>query len=203
MQEYIKDQVSIFPGGWEELLKEGFFATDASKPNYGKTRNPDFTFKTKTGKIELFNERYKDFGLFPLPKYCEPQSESKRGEYRFLVGRTAWNTHTSTQSNPYLWEIEKENMVWINSDEARRLGIADGDYVFVKSKISEQRIKAYVTEKIRPDCVFYSNGWGRQSPWMSKVYKTGASEAELLDDVLDTISGSVCMHETFVTVNKA
>jgi thiosulfate reductase / polysulfide reductase chain A len=203
IQDYIKYQVSIFPGAWDELLKEGFFTTEATKPNYGKTRKPDFAFKTKTGKIELFNERYKDSGLFPLPKYCEPQAESKRGEYRFLVGRTAWNTHTSTQSNPYLWEIEKENMVWVNTDEARKLGIAHGDYVIVKSKISEQRIKAYVTEKIRPDCVFYSNGWGRQSPWMSKIYKTGASEAELLDDVLDSISGSACMHETFVTLKKA
>jgi thiosulfate reductase / polysulfide reductase chain A len=203
IQDYIKYQVSTFPGAWDELLKEGFFATEASKPNYGKTRKPEFLFKTKTGKIELFNERYKDFGLFPLPKYCEPQADSKRGEYRFLVGRTAWNTHTSTQSNPYLWEIEKENTVWINTGEARKLGIAQGDYVLVKSKISEQRIKANVTEKIRPDCVYYSNGWGRLSPWMSKIYKTGASEAELLDDVLDTISGSVCMHETFVTLKKA
>jgi thiosulfate reductase / polysulfide reductase chain A len=202
IHDYIKFQVSEYPGAYEALLKEGFFKPAGSKPRYGSTRTPDFRFKTKTGKIELFNERYKDFGLFPFPKYCEPVGEARPGTYRFLVGRTAWNTHTSTQSNPYLWEIQKENTIWINTDEARKLGISQGDDVLVKSKISEQQIKAYVTEKIRPDCVFYVNGWGRRSPWMSRIYKTGASEADILEDVLDTISGSVCMHETFVTVKK-
>jgi thiosulfate reductase/polysulfide reductase chain A len=202
IQEYIKHQVALYPGAWEELLKEGFFTPDGGQPRYGSTRNPEFRFKTKTGKIELFNERYKDFGLFPLPKYCEPSALPGPGQYRFLVGRTAWNTHTSTQNNPYLWEIQKVNSIWINTREAKKLGIANGDEVLVKSKISQQRIKAYVTEKIRPDCVFYVNGWGRQSPWMSNIYKKGASESEILEDVLDTISGSMCMHETFVTITK-
>jgi thiosulfate reductase/polysulfide reductase chain A len=118
------------------------------------------------------------------------------------VGRTAWNTHSSTQNNPYLWEIQKENTVWINTGEAAKLGIADGDRVRVKSKIGEQTLRAYVTEKIRPDCVFYVNGWNRKSPMLARVYGTGASESEILDDVIDSISGSVCMHETFVTLQK-
>ncbi len=202
IQELIKKQVSDYPGGYKALLTEGFFTTEGGKPRYGSTRVPGHRFPTKTGKIELFNERYKETGLFPLPTYCEPKSMPKSGEYRFLVGRTAWNTHTSTQDIPYLWEIQKENAVWINTNEARKLGIRSGDLVRVKSKVGEQRIKAYVTEKIRPDCVFYVNGWGRLSPWMSRVYKTGASEAEIIEDVVDSISGSACLHETFVTVNK-
>ncbi|MDY6823429.1 MAG: molybdopterin-dependent oxidoreductase [Thermodesulfobacteriota bacterium] len=203
IQDFIRHQVKSHPGGWEQLLKEGFFTTEGGRPRYGYTRKPGFRFKTKTGRIEFFNERYKSAGLFPLPKYCEPEVLPEKGEYRFLVGRTAWNTHTSTQNNPYLWEIQKENALWIHTDEAGKMGIRSGDEVIVKSHIGAQRIKAYVTEKIRPDCLFYVNGWGRHSPWMSRVYKTGASEAEILDDVLDSISGSACMHETFVTVTKA
>ncbi len=202
VQEFIKHQVSKHPGAWEELLKEGFFTTDGGKARYGSTRNSEYRFKTKTGKIELFNERYKDKGLYPLPKFCEPEYRPKENEYRFLVGRTAWNTHSSTQNNPYLWEIQKENTVWINVGEAAKLGIAGGDRVRVKSKIGEQTLRAYVTEKIRPDCVFYVNGWNRKSPMLSRVYGHGASESEILDDVIDSISGSVCMHETFVTLQK-
>lgn len=202
VQELIKKQVSDYPGAYKALLTEGFFTTEGGKPRYGSTRVPGHRFPTKTGKIELFNERYKETGLFPLPTYCEPKSMPRSGEYRFLVGRTAWNTHTSTQDIPYLWEIQKENAVWINTNEAARLGIRSGDLVRVKSKVGEQRIKAYVTEKIRPDCVYYVNGWGRLSPWMTRVYKTGASEAEIIEDVVDSISGSACLHETFVTVNK-
>lgn len=203
IQDYIKHQLTDHPGAYEEMLKEGFFTLDGGRPVYGSTRKPGYRFKSKTGKIELFNERYKDFGLFPLPKYCEPEEKPNPNEYRFLVGRNAWNTHTSTQNNPYLWELQKENSVWVNTDEAKKLGIVTGEYVRVKSKIGEQRLKAYVTEKIRPDCVFYVNGYGRKSPWMSNIYKSGASEAEIIVDVLDTISGGVCMHETFVTIEKA
>lgn len=202
IQEFIKHQVSNHPGGYEELLKEGFFTIEGGRGHYGSTRKPGYRFKTKTGKIELFNERYNDSGLFPLPKYCEPDVGAMPAGYRFLVGRSAWHTHTSTQNNPYLWEIQKENALWINTREACRLGIASGDEVVVRSKVGEQRLKAFVTEKIRPDCVFYVNGWGRRSPWMSRVYRSGASEADILEDVLDSISGSACLHETFVTVEK-
>ncbi|NOY69967.1 MAG: molybdopterin-dependent oxidoreductase [Deltaproteobacteria bacterium] len=204
IQEYIKTQVSNYPGALEKLMNNGFFTVESKKPTYGATRTPGFRFKTKTGKIEILNERYKEFGLFPLPKYCEPKNfVQKSGTYRFLVGRTAWNTQTTTQNIPYLWEIEKENAVWINPGEAGKLGIVSGDYVWIKSRVGKQRIKALVTEKIRPDCVFYSNGWGRRSPWLSRVYKSGASEAEIIEDVLDSISGGTCLHETFVSITKA
>jgi len=81
--------------------------------------------------------------------------------------------------------------------------IKTGDYVLVKSKVGEQKILAYATEKIRPDSVFYANGWGRRTPGMPLVYKRGGSEAEILEDVLDPISGSAAMHETFVRITKA
>ncbi len=201
IQEYMKHQLSVHPGAWEAIRRKGFFAL-SDQGRYGSTRKEDFRFKTKTGKIELYNERYKDYGLDPLPTYCHGDEPGKN-EYRFLVGRTAWNTHTATQNIPYLWEIQKENAVWINTAEAKRLGISDGEYVFVKSSVSEQKIRAYVTEKIRPDCVYYVNGWNRRSPAMSLVYRRGASEAEILEDTLDSISGSAAMHETFVTIRKA
>jgi len=201
IQDYIKHQLSNHPGAYETILKHGVFSL-SDQPQYGSTRDKDFRFKTKTGKIEFYNERYNDKGLDPMPSYCEPAEPQKEDEYRFLVGRTAWNTHTSTQNIPHLWEIQKENSVWINTKEARKLNIADGDMVKVTSKVGEQALRAYVTEKIRPDCVYYVNGWGRLSPGMSRVYKKGASESEILEDTLDSISGSAAMHETYVKIRK-
>jgi thiosulfate reductase/polysulfide reductase chain A len=200
-QDYIKHQLSGHPGAYEQMLSEGlFYKSDQAK--YGSTLVPGYRFKTRTGKIELFNVKYPEKGLDGLPVYKAP-IQPEPGKFRFILGRHGWNTHTGTQNNGFLWEIQKENTLWINSAEAKKLNIVDGDEVKVKSNVGEQVLKAYVTEKIRPDCVFYAHGFGRLSPQMSYVYKKGASQAEILEDYIEPISGNAAMHETFVTVTKA
>lgn len=201
LQEYIKYQVEQYPGAYETLLKTGMFAL-SDKPTYGKTREPGFRFKTKSGKIELFNLKYEAKGLAPLPVYKRGR-QPKPGQYRFILGRHGYNTHSGTQNNEYLWEIEKENSLWVNTKEALKLGVKTGDYVNVKSKVGEQRVMVRITEKIRHDCVFYAHGYGRISAQMSLVYKRGASQAAILEDYIEPISGNTALHETFVTITKA
>ncbi|PLX69460.1 MAG: molybdopterin oxidoreductase [Denitrovibrio sp.] len=201
MEDYIKFQLSAYPGGYETMMKEGMLAIKDT-PTYGKTLKPGFRFKTRTGKIELLNSKYGAKGLDPLPVYQAPR-QPEPGKFRFILGRHAWNTHTGTQNNGFLWEIQKENTVWINSAAAKKLNIVDGDLVKVTSKVGEQEIRAFVTEKIRPDCVFYAHGFGRLSPQLSLVYKKGASQAEILEDYIEPISGNAALHETFVTITKA
>jgi thiosulfate reductase/polysulfide reductase chain A len=202
VRDIIKFQLSKHPGAHEKIMQDGvFFLSD--KPQYGSTRKPGYRFSTKSGKIELLNERYKQRGLFELPEYCEPKTEPDKDTYRFLVGRRAWNTHAGTQNIPYLWEIQKENSIWINTREAEKLGVRTGDYVHVTSSVGEQKVRVLATEAIRPDCVYFVNGWNRRSPRMSLVYKRGASEAEILEDTLESISGSAAMHETLVRIRRA
>jgi thiosulfate reductase/polysulfide reductase chain A len=201
IQDYIKYQLKDYPGAYEQMLKEGLFYV-SDQPTYGKTRKPGFRFKTRTGKIELANVKYPSKGLDALPTYAAPR-QPEPGKYRFILGRHGWNTHTGTQNNEFLWEIQKINKLWINPVEAKKLNIVDGDRVKIKSSVGEQETEAYVTEKIRPDCVFYAHGFGRLSPQLSLVYKKGASQAEILEDYIEPISGNAAMHETFVTISKA
>ncbi|MGE4266380.1 MAG: molybdopterin-dependent oxidoreductase [Deferribacterales bacterium] len=201
LEEYIKHQLADHPGAYEQMMKEGvFYLTDEA--SYGKTRNPEFRFKTRTGKIELANVKYADKGLSPLPIYAAPR-QPEPGKYRMILGRHGFNTHTGTQNNEYLWEIQKENVIWINTAEAKKIGVISGDYVTVKSSVGEQTIKVFSTEKIRKDCVFFAHGYGRLSPQLSLVYKKGASQAAILEDYLEPISGNAAMHETFVSIAKA
>lgn len=200
-EEYIKYQLSAYPGAYEQMMKEGVFYI-SDQPKYGNTRKAGFRFKTRSGKIELVNTKYADKGLDPLPVYAAPR-QPEPGKFRFVLGRHAWNTHSGTQNNSFLWEIQKENTLWINAAEAKKLNIVDGDKVKVKSSVGEQELHAYVTEKIRPDVVFYAHGFGRLSPQLSHVYKKGASQSEILEDYIEPISGNAAMHETFVTVTKA
>lgn len=201
MEEFIKYQLSKYPGAYEMILKEGVFYK-SDKPVYGNSKKEGARFKTKTGKIELFNLKYEEKGLDPLPVYRRP-SQPEPGKYRFILGRHAWNTHAGTQNNALLHEIEPENKIWLNTKEALKLGVKTGDYVFVKSKVGEQKVKVYATEKIRPDCVFYAHGFGRISKGLSLVYEKGASQAAILEDMVEPISGNAAMHETFVEIRKA
>jgi thiosulfate reductase/polysulfide reductase chain A len=200
IQEYIKYQVQDYENGYEKLLSEGvIYTTDQGV--YGKMSSSDTRFKTRSGKIELVNVKYPDKGLDAIPVYRRAR-QPKDGQFRFILGRHGWNTHTGTQNNEYLWEVQKENTLWINPKEALKLGIRSGDTVAVTSSVGEQTIKAEVTEKIHPDCVFYAHGFGRLSKGMSLVYQKGASQAAILEDYIEPISGNAAMHETFVTVRK-
>ncbi len=201
MEEHIKHQLSGYKGGFEMLLKEGVFYVKDT-PTYGKLRKPGARLKTKTGKVELYNLKYEKKGLDPLPVYHSPK-EPKSGQYRFILGRHAWLTHSGSTNNPYLLINEKENHLWINTKEALKLGLKSGDYAKVKSSVGEQKVKVMATDKIRPDCVFYAHGYGHISPLMTLVYNVGASQAAILEDYLDPISGNAALHETFVTISKA
>jgi len=198
----IEHQMSGHPGGFEKLMEDGCFWIH-DKPVYGSIYKKG-RFKTRTGKIEIFSQRYLDKGLKPLPEYLKHE-EPQAGEYRFVVGRHGQFTHANTQNNMWLLEAygETENVLWLNTKVAREKGLKSGDRVKVKSKVGEQTVKLLATEYIREDTVYYLHGFGRLSEGLTNIYKKGASDAAILVDYVDTISGNCAMHETFVTIEKA
>jgi thiosulfate reductase/polysulfide reductase chain A len=64
-------------------------------------------------------------------------------------------------------------------------------------------VKAWVTDRIRPDCVHLPHGWGQTSPALTQASGAGASDQDLIEARWDRISGNAALHETFVTVEKA
>ena len=98
--------------------------------------------------------------------------------------------------------LKAENRLWINRASAAARGIADGDVVVVRSPIAEVRMKAWATDRIRPDCVHLPHGFGQTSPGMTLAAGAGASDQDLIEPRWDRISGNAALHETFVTVEK-
>ena len=158
-------------------------------------------FKTRSKKIELFNSRYEERGIDPMPVYNPPKTVPEN-HFRIVVGRNAYITQSASTNNALLWELEQENSLWIHPAPAERLGIRPGDTVEVKSTAGQGRLKARVTEDTRPDTVYMDTGFGVISKGLSKIYGKGACIAEVLEDQADDISGNMAMHETIVTVNK-
>jgi thiosulfate reductase/polysulfide reductase chain A len=158
-------------------------------------------FKTRSKKIELYNERYGENGIDPMPVYHPPQVVPRR-HFRIVVGRNAYITQSASTNNALLWELERENSLWIHPDPAKGLGIRQADLVEVRSKAGSGQLKALVTEKIRPDTVYMDTGFGVISKGLSKIFGKGACIVDVLIDEADEISGNMAMHETIVTVRK-
>jgi thiosulfate reductase/polysulfide reductase chain A len=158
-------------------------------------------FKTRSKKIELFNSRYAENGIDPMPVYTPPPA-TPQNHFRIVVGRNAYITQSASTNNALLWELERENCLWIHPAAAERLGIQNGERVEVKSSAGKGRLKARVTKDTRPDTVYMDTGFGVISKGLSKIFGKGACIADVLEDHADKISGNMAMHETFVTVQK-
>lgn len=202
VESHTKAALADHPGSLDKLREKGFFSTDL-KLKFGEYRSGKKTVRTKTGKVELYSEDFARRGLEPLPVYRRP-ADIGEGKFRFVVGRHAIHTHSSTAAFPDLnWHM-KENAVWINPVSARKLGIKTGDTVLMKNRTGgEVKIKALLTEGIRPDCLYYANGFDSLSPDKPLVYGKGASQAAILESHFESISGSALLHETIVEIRRA
>jgi thiosulfate reductase/polysulfide reductase chain A len=202
IEQWVEAEAKELPvqNGLEHMKKRGVVAI--SQPKYGTTRNAAHRFVTKSGKIELYSERLKEAGHDPLPVYTAPAQPSP-GKFRLVLGRKATITHATLTNLPWLHEHNPENHLWIHPDPAARLNIQSGDLLEVASTVGQVRLKARVTEEIRPDCVFMLHGFGKKSAWLRRVQGVGAADAVLLETAWDKVSGNAAMHETFVSVAKA
>ncbi len=163
-------------------------------------------FKTPSGKIEIISEVLEKAGLPSLKPYQSP-APPPAGKFRLVYGRVAVHTHSHTQNNPLLHQMMDENTLWINTEQAAKLGISDGDIVEVTAANGYQgRLRAFVTDFIHPEAVYTVHGFGRQVPRQTRTYERGVSDQRLMAgllDVWDQAGGAISLCESFVTVKPA
>jgi thiosulfate reductase/polysulfide reductase chain A len=197
IEDFRKAQLEGLPEVANAIEADGVY--NVVGPTYGIHEGKPF--KTRSKKIEIYNSRYADKGIDPMPVYTPPK-KPPRGHFRMVVGRNAYITQSASTNNALLWELEKENTLWIHPRSADRLGIAHNDMVAVSSSAGQGRLKARVTTDTRPDTVYMDTGFGVISKGLSNIAGKGACIAEVLEDRADKVSGNMAMHETFVAVRK-
>jgi thiosulfate reductase/polysulfide reductase chain A len=166
-------------------------------------RKKGLKFKTPSKKIELVSSMLEDNGLPSFPAY-EPPKSPPEGHYRLLTGKVAIHTQGTSINNTLLNELQPENTLWINTDEARKLGIKTGDAVEVASTNSVQKVKASVTDFIHPEAVYTLHGFGREIPFQTRAYKKGMRDNTLMGGLLTVAVGGNCpITDCFVKVRKA
>jgi molybdopterin-containing oxidoreductase family molybdopterin binding subunit len=127
----------------------------------------DKSFPTKSGRIEFYVERLIPYDQ-QLPGYKEPLEASrtnplfKKYPLTFLSTHTRFRTHSQFVNLPWLKELNNngEGFLEINPSDAKPRGIGDGDVVKVFNDRGFMKVKARLTEGIKPGVVnCYQGGW--------------------------------------------
>jgi thiosulfate reductase/polysulfide reductase chain A len=101
-----------------------------------------------------------------------------------------------------LRSIQEQNHLWINNQVAKKLDIKLGDMVKVSSSISSIKIKAYPTNKIAPNVVWFAHGFGSSNEMLENSFGKGASDNQIIEDNFEKIYGCATMHHTDVKIEK-
>jgi anaerobic selenocysteine-containing dehydrogenase len=146
--ENLKDRFMIFPPhGYKKYEKKGF--------------------RTPSGKVELYSSTLERLGYDPLPGYT-PLPESRKEQpdlaknfpYILITGsRRLEYFHSEHRQIKSLRKRRPHPTAEIHPVIAERLGILDGDWIYVSSPRGRIKMKAVVTEAIREDVVNIDHGW--------------------------------------------
>ncbi len=122
----------------------------------------DKGFKTPTGRVELLLSKAQKVGLNPLPTWSGPAEPENDNFPLLLTGHKSRNFFCS--DHRYLEGLrgrEPEPLVEIHPDTAGEANAADGDEVVIETKAGRIRVKARITEGIRPGVISVVHGWWR------------------------------------------
>ncbi|HUH21883.1 MAG TPA: molybdopterin dinucleotide binding domain-containing protein, partial [Gaiellaceae bacterium] len=93
-----------------------------------------------------------------FPVEYQPPIETPDSEYPFVLstGRTLYhyNSATMTMREPGMTDKQEEPFVEVNAEDARALGIGDGDLVRLVSRRGELEARASVGERVHPGLVW-------------------------------------------------
>lgn len=203
IEDYLKKRLDAAGIRFEELKEKGTITfPETAKPYISAGNGPEFY--TESGKIELYSKTLKEKGFDPVPKYRPPKMPPE-GYFRLIYGRNPLHTFSRTINNQWLWELYKENEVWVNAKRARDLGLKNGEYVTLVNQdgIKSAKIKLKVTERIREDCVYMVHGFGHNSKGTKKAYRRGVDDQSLITRyTIDPITGGTAMRVNFVKIIK-
>ena len=196
-EDYLRQQLAPLGLDLDELRRKGH-VTPAGDPD----GDAEIIFNTPSGKIEVYCETLANAGFSPWPTWEEPPYP-QAGEFYLLTGKVGQHSQFATQNNQLLHKYEDEPGLWMNLEAASKAGLKNGEIVEVESEVGRVHIPLFVTQSIRPDCVYMTPGYGHLSQGLTAAYGLGACDSDLHVTFTDPISGGQALTQTFVTVKKA
>jgi thiosulfate reductase/polysulfide reductase chain A len=102
----------------------------------------------------------------------------------FHSGSGQW-THNNPQLRDRVGGLY-ENPILVNRAAAEKIGIDDGDMVTLSSRTGRVKVRAKLTERIRPDCIGILHGFGSTVGTVASTGE-GVSDNILIPDAGSTL----------------
>ena len=124
-------------------------------------------FPTPTGKLEIYVTQFLEHGYDPLPSYVEPpespySTPELAKEYPLILtcgSKTHFYFHSQDRQVPWLRELLMHPRVEMNPKTAAKLGIEEGDWVWIETPRGRVRQTAHLTNGIDPRVVDAQHNW--------------------------------------------
>ena len=123
-------------------------------------------FLTNTGRVELYSTTFQQNGDDPLPYYQEPAFSNRQPgraeKYPFNITSGAREYaffHSEHRQIPRLRELCPNPLLEINPEDAKAVGVADGQWVEIENEFGKAKFKAKVTPIVRSGTVHAQHGW--------------------------------------------
>ena len=141
-------------------------------------------FVTPSGKVELSSSVLEALGFDPLPSYVEPVDPGAAGGdfpyVAFAGARDAQSYNTNLHQIVSLREKLPEPLAFINPADAKREGIAEGDWCAVESAYGKVTLKAHLDSAQPESTIRVPHGWWK--PERDAGIAAGLSEAVQYND---------------------
>lgn len=151
---------------FEEFWKKGSYKFETPQEAYEFVRHADFRedpiankLRTQSGKIQIYSQKFADFNLKDFkghPIWIEPsewlgnKQLTKEYPFHLLSPHPRWRVH-SQLDNTWLrnmYKIQGREPVFINTNDAKKLGIKHGEVVEVFNNRGRLLAGAFVTDNI-------------------------------------------------------
>jgi anaerobic selenocysteine-containing dehydrogenase len=187
MDAALSDNGSKYAAWMKGITRERLEQEGHVRLNLGETFLPfaDGDFPTQSGKAELFSEQLAAQGLDPVASFIAPaesrHTEKARTFPLELLSRKADNFLNSTFANlDAMQKLEQPELLEINSADAAKRGIGEGDWVRVFNARGEVRLRAHVNGSVQPGVVATRLTWAKLSPSRKSI---NTLTSEVLTDI--------------------
>ena len=160
-------------------------------------------FATPSRRVEVWSETFRRHGQDPLPGYVPPAVSAARrpdlaDRYPLVLSSAKPHQycHGQHRNLPKLRKLLPDPQVEVHPDTAAARGIADGDWVGIRTPSGQIRARARFRDSLAPDMVATQHGWWQHCEALGlpgyPAHGDGSANVNLLidDAESDPISGS-------------
>lgn len=200
VEGFLDYMTSPFGVNFEQFYEMIKYAVMPSE--YKKYEQPGFRFLTPSGKVELYSTVLEQLGYDPLPQYEEGAISPIRRpdlakDYPLILitgNRFMPQYHSEHRQPGASRRLHPNPIVEIHPQTALKLGIADGDWVWIETHVGKIKQRARTTTILDPRVVAAQHDWwypekpeaepSLYGVWESSINVVVDDDPEMLDQLM-------------------